>query len=278
MYNEKQAIERNGKKSKAKQKGDDNMLAGERHELILQLLRKKGLVKVQELKHALNVSEVTIRKDLDDLHESGHLQRCHGGALKSSFSQKEQTFAAKACVHTEAKRKIATYCTSFVKPNMTVFLDNGTTIFEIAKAICNITDLSVVTTDLRIAHYLLDTPVEVTMIGGTIQKATGSVGGYFSEQMLKEMRFDLAFFGASSVNEKLEVMTPTAEKAAIKKMVHRHAMLSILTVDSSKFNKQALYQVNPLSAYTMVVTDYKWNQTEAQLILDQLVNVASIDE
>lgn len=253
------------------------MMASERHEKILLLLRKKGLIKVKELKQVLNVSGVTIRKDLDELQNAGYLQRCHGGALLGVFNQKEQPFTKKSSEHTKTKRKIAKYCAALVKPNMTLFLDNGTTIFEIAKGIFDIPDITIVTTDIRIAYFLLDSTAEVTMIGGSVQKATGAVGGVFSEQMLKEMRFDLAFFGASSINEKLEVMTPSAEKATIKKMVQANALLSFLAVDRSKFNKQALYQVNDLSTYTALVTDYQGNRAEAELIEQKNINMIAID-
>jgi len=254
------------------------MMASERHEKILLMLRKKGFIKLQELKRALNVSEVTIRKDLDDLQEAGYLQRCHGGALLEAFSQKEETFEKKASEFMEAKKKIAMHCLSFVKPNMTIFLDNGTTTFEIAKGIFDITDIAVVTTDIRIASYLLDSKAEVTMIGGKLQKSTGAVSGFSSEQMLKEMRFDLAFFGTSSINEKMEVTAPSAGKAAIKKMVQDNALFSVLTADSSKFNKQALHQVNTLSDYTAVVTDYEWSQNEAELVEQHNINVVAVDE
>jgi len=253
------------------------MMASERHEKIMIMLRQKGFVKLQELRKSLNVSEVTIRKDLDDLQELGHLQRCHGGALLRTFNQKEQTFVKKASEHVEAKRKIARYCSTLVKSDMTIFLDNGTTIFEIAKAIADISGITVVTTDVRIAYFLLDSKAEVVMIGGNIQKETGAVGGFFSEQMLGKMCLDLAFFGTSSINEKLEVLTPSAEKAAVKKMVQKNSSLSFLTADDSKFNKQALYKVSDLSDYTALVTNYTWNQSELELVKQKNINVIAID-
>ena len=253
------------------------VIANERHKKILLMLRDKGFIRLQELKQELNVSEVTIRKDLDDLQDAGHLQRCHGGALLGTFLQKEQTFARKASEHVETKRKIATYCASLVKTNMTIFLDNGTTIFEIAKRICEIPDITIVTTDIRIAYFFLDSNVDVVMIGGSVQKETGAVVGIFSEQMLKSMRFDLAFFGANAINQKLEVMTPSAGKATVKKKVQINALHSFLTVDSSKFNKQALYQINDLSSYTALITDYKWNQAELELVERKNINIIDVN-
>ena len=92
------------------------------------------------------------------------------------------------------------------------------------------------------------------MCGGMVQKSTGSVLGYYATQMLKDFRFDVGFFGAASINSDLEVMTPTVEKAFLKREAQSRCEKAYLVVDESKYDRQAMTKINHLSDYTAVIT------------------------
>lgn len=236
------------------------MLAAERQARIVEIVRKQGSVQVDDLAQNLQVSTMTIRRDLEKLQEDNLLERCHGGAV----AKQEVTYADKIASHNPEKRKLAEACRAFVSPGDNLFLDAGTTTYEVAKVIRDIPDLMVVTNDLEIAALLKTSPVELFLCGGKMQKSTGSMLGYYATQMLENFRFDIGFFGAASINEKLEVSTPTVDKAFLKRMVLERCQRSYLVVDASKFERQAMTRVSHLKEYTAVVTDRLLTQEEAE--------------
>ena len=113
------------------------MLAAERQAMIVELIRENGSVQVDELARELNVSSMTIRRDLVKLENSNMIERCHGGAV----AKQEVAYEKKQTSNKKSKAAIAGKCAEFVHPGDSVFLDAGTTTCEIAKRICDIPDI-----------------------------------------------------------------------------------------------------------------------------------------
>lgn len=248
------------------------MLPEERCHRIINIIKNKGAVKVDELAKELDVSLMTVRRDLEKLKNEGILERCHGGAiLKNEVSYKE-----KRTLQNAEKIKIAERCAKMVRKGDTIFLDSGTTTYEIAKLICNIPSLTIITNDIEIARFLIDTNVHLMLCGGTVQKSTGSMVGEFAIRMMEDIRTEIAFIGAASIDDEFNVLTPTSNKAVFKRTVCKYANRSYLAVDQTKFGKQALLKVNHLSDYTGVVTDKEFNAKEQELIKKYKINIISV--
>lgn len=248
------------------------MLPEERCHKIISIIKNKGAVKVDELAKELDVSLMTVRRDLEKLKNEGILERCHGGAIL----KKEVSYKEKRTLQIEEKIKIAQRCAKMVRKGDTVFLDAGTTTYEIAKHIYKIPDITIITNDIEIARFLIDTNVHLILCGGTVQKSTGSMVGEFAIHMMEDIRTEIAFIGAASIDDEFNVLTPTSNKAVFKRTVCRYANRSYLAVDKSKFGKQALLKVNHLSDYTGVVTDKEFNAKESEIIKKQKINIISI--
>lgn len=236
------------------------MLAAERQLKIIELVQEYGGVQVETLAKALNVSAMTIRRDLEKLQNEDILERCHGGAV----AKQEITYTDKQMSHREIKVQLAKICAKFVKEGDTVFLDAGTTTFEIARLIKDLSGIMLVTNDLEIAQFAKDGEAEIFICGGHVQKSTGSVFGHYATQMLEDFRFDVGFFGAASINEDFEVMTPTIDKMWLKRRTPKQCRSSYLAVDHSKFGKQAMTRVNTLGDYTGIVTDKEFTEKEKE--------------
>lgn len=252
------------------------MLAEERYTRVIAILRERGFAKVEELAKHLDVSDMTIRRDLEKCQEAGLLQRCHGGAILVGVNQKEVSFEDKSSKNSEVKKQIAQSCTGFVVEGMSVFLDAGTTTFEIAQKLRAIPRLTVVTNDIRISYALLGSGLKLLLLGGCVQKSTGSVIGQLAEQMIQQLSFDVAFLGANAINEQFEVMTPTIDKVFYKRSVLKNSASSYLAVDHSKFYRRALHRINCLSEYSGVVTDRCFNAEEQELIGRKEINIVSL--
>lgn len=248
------------------------MLPAERHLKIIELISKNGSVQVEELAKVLNVSLMTIRRDLEKLKQDGRIDRCHGGAI----IKREVPYTEKRVLETDVKQKIATQCAKLIKKGNAVFLDAGTTTYEIARAIKDIPALTVVTNDIEIARLLMDSTVNIIICGGSIQKSTGSMVGALANQMIENMRVDVAFMGATSIDDQYNVLTPTMDKAVIKQTTCKNSKEKYLVVDSSKFGRQALIKINHLSDYTGVLTNKKFTLEEEKKIKEMRITILPI--
>ncbi len=237
-----------------------DMLAVERQSKIVELVHRQGSVQVEELAQELKVSSMTIRRDLLKLQNEDVLRRCHGGAV----AKQEVTYEDKQTSCVDAKRRLAGICASFVGRGDTVFLDAGTTTFEIARLIKDTPEIMIVTNDLEIAQLLKNSEAELFICGGHVQKSTGSMFGHYATQMLEDFKFDVGFFGAASINEDFEVMTPTVDKMWLKRKTPKQCRKSYLVVDESKFGRQAMSRINNLGDYTGVVTDKEFDEEETE--------------
>ena len=136
------------------------MLAEERISKIIEIIKNKGAVRVDELARQLDVSLMTVRRDLEKLKNEGILERCHGGAIL----KKEVSYSEKSTLQIDTKIKIAQRCAKMVRRGNTVFLDAGTTTFEIAKLICDIPSITIVTNDIEIARFLIGTNAKLIYV------------------------------------------------------------------------------------------------------------------
>lgn len=248
------------------------MLAADRQKIILEMVREAGSVQVEELAQKLQVSAMTIRRDLVKLQKEDMLKRCHGGAV----IHEEADYVEKQAENVSEKQQLAMRCRSLVKKGDTIFLDAGTTTYEIAKQIKDIPEILIVTNDLEIAGLLKNSEAEVYICGGKIQKSTGSMFDSYALKMLQDFRFDIGFFGAASINDDFDTMTPTVDKMWLKRETPKQCRQSYLVVDASKFGKHAMTRIMHLKEYTGIVTNKTFNEEEMTKLQEKHVNLLSI--
>lgn len=136
--------------------------------------------------------------------------------------------------------------------------------------------LTIVTNDLEIGYKASKMQAEVIIVGGFVQKSTACMYGMITNDMIKQLKFDISFIGAATIDEQFNVLTPTEQKAVYKKNVIKNSNQSYLLVDSSKFNKQAMIKVNNLKNYSGVITTYQFDSEEKQLILDKNISIIPV--
>lgn len=235
------------------------MLAAERHLKIIEIISETGSAQVEQLSKILDVSPMTIRRDLEKLQESNIIERCHGGAIM----KQEINYFEKRDIQHQEKVEIARKSASYVKKGDSIFLDAGTTTYEIANLIKNVEDLTVITNDIEIASLLKNSEVELLVCGGTMQKSTGGMYGYFANQIMDNIRLNIGFFGAMSIDENYNVLTPTMDKVSFKRLVLNNCMRSYLVVDDSKFYRKALLKINNFKDYTGIITNKEFTNKES---------------
>ncbi|RBP42289.1 DeoR/GlpR family DNA-binding transcription regulator [Garciella nitratireducens] len=245
------------------------MLSSERLEKILEYVNKKGSAEVRVLSEYFDVSEITIRRDLNKLEEEGLILRTYGGAKRKKPLAHEVVYDEKKFKNHGSKVKIAKEALALIENKMTILLDAGTSTFELADQILhsNLQDLTVVTNDINIAHHLYNVNhVQVVMLGGSIIKHVGNTQGFLTRQALRCIYCDIAFIGTSAMSEDLKLFTPSEEKIELKKLMIQNSEQSVLLVDQSKLGEAGLYCINDVKDFDYIVTDILFTEEQFAFI------------
>lgn len=236
------------------------MLPEERRILILNLLNQKGTVEVDKLAQHLNVSQMTIRRDLDMLTSRGLAFRTHGGAILPNTND-EVPLEEKLATNIEAKKKIGEYAASLINENESIVLDAGTTCLSVAQNIKTRKNITVITSDIRIVLELYQNPkIKLICTGGLVQPGVGAMVGLFTEKLVESVTVDKAFIGTSTVDDNMYISTPTMEKASLKRKYMKSSNISILLADSGKFGRSSLFRICNLKDFDMIISDSNLDQ------------------
>ncbi|MGE5623738.1 MAG: DeoR/GlpR family DNA-binding transcription regulator [Methanocella sp.] len=233
------------------------MLTADRHNRILQVVRDKGSIEVQEIGSLLGVSRVTARRDLDTLATKGLLVRTRGGATLSGVGTAfEPRYYVKRRLNHEAKARIGRAAAELVTDGETVILDSGTTSFEMAAELKKRRNLTVITYDLMIAVELsTNSDVSVVVAGGTVRNNLYSTRGTLTLDVLERLHVNKAFLTADAVDLEYGVTNATIEGVPLKQSIVAAGERVILLADSAKFGRCSLAEVCPIEAIHAVITD-----------------------
>ncbi len=229
------------------------LLEHERHRLILDVLKQKNTVKLQELVELTNCSESTIRRDLTHLEQKKFLKRVHGGAARLQGKLEEPTMFEKSSKNVQAKRKIAQYAASLVEEGDSIYLDAGSTVYEMIPFLPP--SIVVVTNGLMHVNDLLGKNIKTYLIGGFVKPTTRAVIGRGAIESLEQYRFDKCFLGVNGIHPEFGFTTPDQEEAMIKKMALSLAREAYVLADETKFSEIAFAKIADLNEATIITTD-----------------------
>lgn len=244
------------------------MLANIRRKRILQTLEQNGQIEMVEVSKKLDVSVITIRRDLDMLEKEGVLVRVRGGAVLPD-NWDITPYTTKESCNLEQKRAIASVAATMVRPNTSIFLDTGSTMLSIARCLVEEIpgSLTTCTNDLKIAMELGEhQEFTVVSLGGELKTHGYYVAGHFAEEMVRELRADIAFIGCDSVSLRFGAMTSSRDLIPLKKALMSSSRRSVLVCDSSKFGRMSFAAIAPLTAFDSIITDDQLSYTEAELL------------
>ena len=231
------------------------MQAKDRQHTILELLEQQGKLTISELSTRFRVSEMTVRRDLDQLEGDGLLRRTHGGAVRTESGSFEPAFALRARQHLEAKRVIAAAVAREIPDGTTLVLDGGSTGIVVAEALVG-RRITVCALNLRVAEILTASPDTTVMVpGGEIRHGEQSFVGPTAERTLADYRFDAFVMTASGVDHAAGFTEWNVQDAAIKRAALASASRCIVACDSSKFGQTAFARVAGLAEVDLIVTD-----------------------
>lgn len=229
------------------------MLKEERQQTIIELLHRDGKVLAADLSNYLNVSEDTIRRDLNDLAEAGILQRVHGGALPRSLSL---PYEQRVREMDTTKRSLALTAAQLIHDGQVVLMDSGSTVLAVATHLPLSLHATIVTNSLPVAAALIHHPeIEVHVLGGRLNKEAQGMVGVPVVEVLRQFRADLCVLGVCSLHPDLGISMLDMEEAYVKRAMIEQAAEVIAVVDATKLGTAAPHVIGPLSALTYLVTD-----------------------
>jgi DeoR/GlpR family transcriptional regulator of sugar metabolism len=235
---------------------DQGMSQEQRRERILAHLSAQERTSVGDLSDDLGVSEVTVRKDLDQLEAQGLLTRVRGGAVVSGRGRLERFFAAREQEHLEEKRRIAQAASALIRSGQQIFLDASTTALQVAHLIKDREDLVVVTNGLYTALELNFCPgITTIVVGGTLRHRSSSLVGSFNYNSLQRLRVDIGFFGARGVTARDGLMEADVEEAQLKQQMASASRAVVGIADSSKFGVTAFSAFALPQEIDRIITD-----------------------
>jgi DeoR/GlpR family transcriptional regulator of sugar metabolism len=225
----------------------------ERREAIVAKVYEAGHVTVKDLAGELGVSEATVRRDVRALADRGRLETVYGGAVPPRNS--DFSFRSKSMRNVEAKRAIGRLAAELVGDGEQVFLDSGTTAFQMAPLLKLKRGLSVIVNSARLAMEL-DTPgLRVVLLGGHYRPDRMDTTGPLATAALDQLHGYVCFVGADGVSMDIGLTASDVESAELFRLAIRNARESILLVDHSKFLAPSLFKIVEWEPIRRVVTD-----------------------
>ncbi len=234
------------------------MLANERRMKILELIQEDGSARVKNLSDMFNVTEPTIRQDLEKLEAEGHVIREHGGAYLRTMSQQVKTLSLQHTNNLEQKRKIAEKALTFIEDGDSIILDSGSTVTELAKLLDSKQNLTVITNALNIALALGTNPsCQLLVTGGEFKPPTLSLTGEKAAAFFKDAYVDKLFLATGGISPNLDLTYPGFNDLSVKKSMIESAGQTFLLADSSKFDKASFASLGKLSLVDYLITDHE---------------------
>lgn len=234
------------------------MISSTRQNQILEILQEQGECKIAFLAEKFGTSEMTVRRDLQDLSDHGRVIRTHGGARLASGVNFEFTFLQRTKLAQREKQAIGKLAADLVKEGQSVLLDSGTTTLAIADHLKLRRNIKVVTTSLPIASMLqFNETIEINLLGGQLRAGAPDLCGAITLANLEMIRTDLAFIGTDAIDAEGAAYTDSADLAVMLTKIARAAAAAYVVADSSKLNRTAMWKLFPMNKVSGLITDHR---------------------
>lgn len=234
---------------------EQKLLNAQREQRILVLLDEATVLTVAELGEQLNVSEATIRRDLQSMHERRLLQRVRGGATLHSLSRVEPVFQDKATQNADAKRKIAAKALDLVEDSDQIYLDGGSTVMMLAELLDQRQRLTVVTNSLMAAAKLMTCTHRLILVGGEFRALSRTLVGPLTSSIVQTLHVDKAFMGTIGFTVTDGMTTTDPGEAFTKEIVMQRSNQVILLADSTKLGVPSLARSGSVTDVDTLITD-----------------------
>ncbi len=240
------------------------MLKTARQTQIRRLVEENGQVSVTELNALFEVSEATVRRDLEELAALGWIRRTHGGAIRVQRARKELPVMQRLSSHEDEKQRIGRLAAAQIREGETVFLGSGSTVQAMAGHLLDIPELTVITNSLSVTNQLANGEhVELIVIGGMLRPSELSMVGHIAEQAIREFRADRVFMGMRGIDPRHGFTSDYLPEAMTDRAILEIAPHNVIVADHSKFGRVSTVFLAPVTAAHDIITD---EETPAEIV------------
>ena len=237
----------------------------ERHAAILERLMQFESVLVTDLAAMLNVSLVTIRKDLTELEKASKLYRSHGKAILMNpyINNRNVNVKEKLCI--DEKRLIGKVAASMITRDDSILIASGTTVHALARCIQPDHRLTVITASLQVSEHLSGMEnVDIIQLGGMLRHSSLSVVGNYAEHILSNFYCSKLYLGVDGIDLDFGITTTDMREANLNQVMMRTAQKTIVLADSTKFGRRGFSKIADMEDVDLIITDAHVPQSVAQ--------------
>jgi DeoR/GlpR family transcriptional regulator of sugar metabolism len=234
------------------------MLARQRQALILDKVRLVGAVRVAELARDFEVSDMTVRRDLEVLHDQGLLEKVHGGATAPfRLASFEPAFVTKVALQQAEKEVIAAEAAKLVQPGMALALSAGSTTYALAGLIASVPGITVVTNSIQVSEVLNQTGRhdQTVILTGGIRTPSEALVGPFAVSQLRSVHVDLVFMGVHGMDAKSGFTCPNLLEADTDRALVEAGRRLVVVADHTKWGVIGIASIAQLDQADLLVTD-----------------------
>lgn len=240
------------------------MKKADRHRLILDVIERTGRLRLADVARESGMTEMTIRRDLEELEQAGALTRVHGGAVSAISQSHSPHYQSRLLAAAEPKERIGRAAAELIGEGETLILDAGSTTAAVARALLGRRNLRVMTMDLRIAGVLADDPgLDVLVTGGAVRANEHALHGPGATQAFVDFNFDTYVMSASGLDASAGVTEFNADDAVVKRAALASARRTILVADARKLDVVTYAKICAIEDIDVLVTDADGSGSEA---------------
>ena len=232
------------------------MLPRERLEIIKEIVKQDKKLYVSKLSEKFDVTEETIRRDLEKLEKEGLVTRTYGGAILNNDKKNDnRKFLKRESENEELKKAIALKALDYITPGATLAADSSTTVTEVLSLIKDRDDITVITNSVEGLIELSDSNINVLATGGILKHNLKSLQGSIAKSTILNYNVDIAFLSCKAIDMKKGIMDCNESESELKKLMRKQADKTVLLIDHTKFNKSSFIKVFDFKDIDMIITD-----------------------
>lgn len=257
---------------------DYAMTKEERHNLILETLMKHESIPVSNLSMLLDVSAVTIRKDLSELEKNSKLYRSHGRAILIDPYINNRSIIEKENLARHEKAQIGQLASSLITKDDSILIASGTTVLALARCIKPIHRLTVISASLKVSELLgANEAIDLIQLGGTLRTSSLSVVGKYAENALQGFSCSKLFIGVDGIDLDFGITTTDMRESDLNRAMMRTAQKTIVLADSSKFRRRGFSKIADIEDIDVIITDSNIPDKIAQAIEDRGIEIKIVN-
>lgn len=249
------------------------MLAAERRQIIINMVQKDKRVLVSELSQKFNVTEETIRRDLEKLEKEGIVTRTYGGAITNSHTNEDLPFTTRNATNSEIKRQIAAKALNLINDGDTLMIDPSSTSLELMKLLHQRKNITVITSSIHILQELISSGINIISTGGALRARSMSLVGTSAQETVMKYNVDKVILSCKALSLDKGIMDSNEPECELKKTMLQQAGKAILLADHSKFDKTAFVKLMEFEDIDVLITDQEPEQAWMDMLTERSVEV-----